>query len=137
MLQDFLGAENAVIDATFFNHTLNDSFTNLKISELLKEAFIVSNACITGIEEPIPPLEGYQWQVFPNPFPSEIQLSSLEDHNHVTIRVYSMTGSLVHQETATPENNRIKLALGHLNQGTYMLQIVTELNTETHKIIKR
>ena len=36
LLQNYLGADNAIIDATFFNHTLNDSFDNLRIEDLLK-----------------------------------------------------------------------------------------------------
>lgn len=137
LLQDYLGADTPVINNAFFNHTTQESFTDQKVEDLIKVDYKVSEACITGIEEPIPPLEGYQWQVFPNPFSSELHLAGIEDHNEVIVRIYAITGSLIVQMTRNAENNRVRLELGHLNTGIYFLEIESESGTETHKIIKK
>lgn len=137
LLQDYLGADTPIIDSAFFNHTLQDTFANQKIPELVKEEYTISEACITGIEEPIPPIEGYQWQVFPNPFSSELHLSGIEDHDSVSLYIYTTTGSLIYKNEVSAENNRIRLELGHLSSGIYMLQIDSGAETETHKIVKK
>ena len=48
LLQDYLGADDQAVDATFFNHTDNESFSDNKISELIKTEFSVAENCYTN-----------------------------------------------------------------------------------------
>ncbi len=137
LLQDFLGAENSIIDTTFFNHTLNQSFTNLKVTDLVKDSFVVSAACISGIDEPIEPIGEKTWQVYPNPCSDILYISSLEDIISIEFTLFSMSGLLLLHGKENISFSKFKIYLGHLSQGAYMLQIKSENNTETHKIIKR
>jgi uncharacterized protein (DUF1501 family) len=138
LLQDFLGANDTIIDAAFFNHTLNESFSNTKVEELVKDSFTVSEACINGTEEEVPPpLEDMTWQVYPNPFVSQINISSLDDLTEVTCHVYSITGALVHHEIKYPSSGRFNLSLSHLTPGAYLLSMESGDLKESHKIIKQ
>jgi uncharacterized protein (DUF1501 family) len=136
LLQDFLGADNSIIDATFFNHTLNESFTNLKITDLVKDNYVVSEACIAGIDEPDVNLEEYTWQVYPNPCRDNLHVSSLEDIIGIEYKLFTMAGILIAHRIETVSQGKTSIYLGHLSQGVYMLQINSNSKTETHKIIK-
>ncbi len=136
LLQDFLGAENSIIDATFFNHTLNESFTNLKVAELIKDSFVVSESCISGIDEPDVPVGEKVWQVYPNPCRDVIHISNLEDIITIEYTLFSMSGLLIMHNKENTAFGKLSIYLGHLSQGAYMLQIKFGDNTEIHKIIK-
>jgi len=136
LLQDFLGADNSIIDATFFNHTLNESFTNLKITDLVKDNYVVSETCIAGIDAPDENLGVYIWQVYPNPCRDILHVSSLEDIVTIEYKLYTMAGVLIAHRIETVSQGKTSIYLDHLSQGVYMLQINSNDKTETHKIIK-
>ncbi len=136
LLQDFLGAENSIIDAAFFNYTFNESFTNLKIAELVKDNFIVSESCILGIDDPDVNIGENKWQVYPNPCRDIIYLSSLEDIISIEYKLFTISGILITGRIETMSQGKTSIYLGHLSQGVYMLQIKSNETTETHKIIK-
>ena len=48
LLQDYLGADNLALDATFFNNTLNQSFSETKIEDLIKSEFSVATNCYSN-----------------------------------------------------------------------------------------
>ena len=45
LLQDFLGAENAVVDNAFFDQTNQQSFADNKISNLIRPSHYVDASC--------------------------------------------------------------------------------------------
>ncbi len=136
LLQDYLGADNSIIDATFFNHTINESFTNLKITDLVKDKYVVSEACILGIDVPDVDLGENNWQVYPNPCRDIIYVSSLEDIITIEYKLFTMSGILITHKIETLSQGKTSLYLGNLSQGVYMLQINSNDRTESHKIIK-
>lgn len=136
LLQNFLGASNSVIDATFFNHTLNDSFTNLKIDPLLKEPFIVSAECLGSLNTTKPSMEDKRWLLYPNPFRDVVTLSGMDDANSITYRIYNNSGVLLFNKTEIFTNGKLGIHLQHLNSGVYIFEILANGRKEVHKVIK-
>jgi uncharacterized protein (DUF1501 family) len=132
LLEDFLGADSGIIDSTFFNHSANESFSVNKIDRLIKELYSVA----TGCQESVTPLDGFTWQVFPNPFSRQITVASADDLGEVTCEVYSITGALVHKSVESATGGRFDLNLGQLSPGAYMITLQNGSLNETHKLIK-
>lgn len=69
------------------------------------------------------------FHVYPNPTSDHLTISGLEAGT--VIRIYANDGKLI--ETTTADNNTATLPVSHLAQGTYLLQI----NTQIIKFIKQ
>ncbi|MFI1771723.1 DUF1501 domain-containing protein [Thalassobellus citreus] len=135
LLQNFLGADNTTIDATFFNHTLNDSFNNLKIEDLLKGAFDISKGCVADINDPSK--ENRNWLIYPNPFRDTVNLSSIDTTETVSFRIYNATGILLIEKISDVINGKASINLSKYSSGVYFFQILLKNNkTEIHKVIK-
>ncbi|MEC3906955.1 DUF1501 domain-containing protein [Tamlana sp. 2201CG12-4] len=137
LLQNFLGADNAVIDATFFNHTLNDSFTNMKLDDILKAEFKLSNECFNGNLSPnAPTTEEKRWLVYPNPFRDTVNISGIDDDESIAYRIYNSSGILLINAIGNIINGKLSLNLFHLSNGVYIFEIVATGKKEIHKVIK-
>ena len=132
LLQDYLGADNQAIDATFFDHTNNDSFSSNKISELIKPEYSVEENCYTNtlsVNESINKL----FTVSPNPFSSSIILSGYNYNGDISFKVYDLNSKLVLEgKTLTDTSVRIT---GIMN-GIYFIKLKFGNRVETHRIIK-
>lgn len=134
LLQNFLGADNAVIDATFFNHTLNESFNNLKIDDLIKSAYDVSTGCIPITNNPLG--EDKLWLVYPNPFRSTVNISGVQIVESISYRIYNASGVLLMDRTDPVDEGKVTLNLSHFSSGVYFFVILSGDKKEVHKVIK-
>lgn len=134
LLQNFLGADNAIIDATFFNHTLNDSFNNLKIDEILKGAYDVSTGCIANTNETSGKTK--RWLVYPNPFKDNVNISGINVVETITYRIYNASGVLLIDRTDTLVDGKVTINLFRYSSGIYFFEILSEGQKEVHKVIK-
>lgn len=136
LLQNFLGADNTIIDATFFNHTLNDSFSNLKLDDLLKAEFKLDSECFGGALSNNTSEEVKNWLVYPNPFRDTINISGIEDISSLQYRIYNSSGVLIINNSGNITNGKLSLNLMHLSSGVYIVEIVAGGRKEIHKMIK-
>jgi len=134
LLQNFLGADNAVIDATFFNHTLNESFNDLKITDLIKSAYDVSTGCIPITNNPLG--EDKLWLVYPNPFRSNVNISGVQIVESISYRIYNASGVLLMDRTDPVDEGKVSLNLSHFSSGVYFFVILSGGKKEIHKVIK-
>ncbi len=134
LLQNFLGADDTVINATFFNHTLNDSFTNLKLDNILKASFDVSKNCIASTNNPTS--ENKHWLVYPNPFRDTLYFSSIDDVETITYSIYNTSGVRLINSTTNLTNGNLELSLTYLRNGVYIVAIMVGNKKEIHKVIK-
>ncbi|MDG1730715.1 MAG: DUF1501 domain-containing protein [Algibacter sp.] len=134
LLQNYLGADDTIIDATFFNHTLNDSFVNIKIEDLLKSEFDISKGCVASTKDPSKDVKN--WLVYPNPFRDTLNISGIEDISTIAYRLYNSSGVLILNNTGDIVNRKLSLNLIHLNSGIYIFEIVAGGRKEIHKVIK-
>lgn len=136
LLQDFLGADNTIIDATFFNHTVNDSFNNLKLGEILKDEYSIATNC-TNLSGENPKEASKKWMIHPNPFIDIINLSTtLENTDSISYRLFNSSGVMLIDKIENLEAGKLELNLKNLSSGLYLFQIDTLNKKEIHKVIK-
>lgn len=139
ILQNFLGADDTVIDNAFFNFTTNQSFTNSKINDLIKDSFSIDEDCYSqtlALDEFNSQDLYKEWFVFPNPVRDILQVHAAEEHTIIRYRMFNSRSQMVLQGTQNIINGKLKINTVHLASGIYFLQIFSDSNTETHKIIK-
>lgn len=71
--------------------------------------------------------------IFPNPFVDNVEISTIYSNEFKIILVFDLTGKVVFESA----NNLNKISLGHLNQGTYILKLITNKSEANFKIVKR
>lgn len=133
LLQDFLGADNAIIDNTFFNHSLNDSFTNLKIEDILRAEYDISKNCVSNSN----PGEGNpkNWLLYPNPCKDYINMSGITTSETVSYRIYNSSGLFLTESSSMIVDGSAEVAMFTLSSGVYFIEILGG-KKEIHKIIK-
>ena len=76
------------------------------------------------IEEAISLHEDVQFIIYPNPSAGEVYLSyDLGDIERATLKVYDLTGKLIHTEVITAENMVIQLPNELFKSGVYLYHI--------------
>ncbi len=68
--------------------------------------------------------------IYPNPSGGEFSISSNE--NIIKLYIYGLEGTLLYSKTVN--NNQIELLLSDFESGIYLLQLITEKGTTTHKL---
>jgi len=135
ILQNFLGADKTIIDETFFNHTLDQSFVNLKVGNLLKSEFDFSQGCIPNQDDNFQ--ENKKWLLYPNPFKDSINLSTIEYLESVSFKIYNANGALLLERTEFLVNNKATIDLFNFSSGVYYFKIfLSNGSDEIHKTIK-
>ncbi len=143
LLQDFLGAQNSVIDSTFFNYSSlpsATSFTTSKIDELIKPLSKVSEGCLNKTlavnEFDTTPKELKKWQVYPNPFRDIITIFGLEEVYEIEYKIINNIGSTILYDKMIVNGSSVKINLSNLITGMYFIQIKKGFYRELHKILK-
>ncbi|GAL69755.1 DUF1501 domain-containing protein [Jejuia pallidilutea] len=134
LLQDFLGAQNAIIDAAFFNHTLNDSFTNLKLSEILKNP--LTSDCYQALSTEEQLKAEREWLIYPNPFTETINFASVNENTQISYKLFNSSGIEIINGKYSLTSGKLSINLKHLSSGVYFCNIKTTKGVETHKLLK-
>lgn len=136
LLQDYLGADDTIIDATFFNHTANNSFANLKLDTLLKDQYKVTNACMTLQYNAETPTETKHWFLYPNPARDIVNITGIDNDYIITYKIYNATGALITSKTDYIVQGKLSLNVSYLTNGLYLVEIISNNRKETHKLLK-
>ncbi len=139
LLQNFLGSNDTVIDTAFFNYTNNQSFTNSKINELIKDSFSVGVDCYSqtlSLEEFNPQTPHKEWFIYPNPVRNLLQVHSAKELTTIQYRVLNNRSQIILQGTQHLKNGKLEVNTERLESGVYFIQIFSDGKKETHKILK-
>jgi len=133
LLQDYLGADNLALDATFFNNTLNQSFSETKINDLIKSEFSVATNCYSN--SLTNDIDNNKLFYVINPVYNDLIIKTKNlNYSSFKYDLYDMNSKLVLKGTSTISQT---ISVSHLINGIYILNISTDEKTETHRIIKR
>mgnify|MGYP006083558329 FL=1 len=132
LLQDYLGADNLAIDATFFNHTTNESFSDNKISELIKTEFSVAENCYTNTLTGNDNIEKL-FTISPNPSNNSIILSGYNYNGDISYKIYDLNSKLVLEGRAKIDE---PINISSFMNGIYLITLRFNNRAETHRIIK-
>ena len=139
LLQNFLGSNDTVIDTAFFNYTNNQSFTNSKINELIKDSFSVEADCYSqtlALDEFNPQTPYKEWFVYPNPVRNILQVHSAKELATIQYRILNNRSQIILQGTHHLKNGKLEVNIERLKSGVYFIQIISDGKKETHKILK-
>ena len=134
LLQNYLGADDSVIDATFFNHTLNDSFVNLKLENILKSEFDISKGCVASTTSTSK--ENKNWLLYPNPFRDIVNIAGINTFETVSFRIYNASGILLLNKTEVLIDGKATINLFSFSSGIYFFEILSGYKKEIHKVVK-
>lgn len=137
ILQNFMGANDTIINSTFFNNTTDSSFTNVKIENLIKTSYEVSEPCYNTIDGSGELLKS-NIELSSNTFKTHINLKGSQNlDNFKSFEVLNHLGQLVHDGIISAnKSNTLKIDLEALKTGTYILKIKSSTKVERFKIEK-
>tara|TARA_B110000003_G_scaffold104884_1_gene107219 strand:+ start:2057 stop:3694 length:1638 start_codon:yes stop_codon:yes gene_type:complete len=139
LLQNFLGANDSVIDNTFFNFSTNESFTNIKIDNLIKDSFSVDEDCYNetlALEDYHTQNTTKEWFIFPNPFTDQLQAHSGKEYATVRYQIFNNRSQIILKGTHQLIHGTLNINTQRLSPGIYFIQIHSNGKNETHKILK-
>ena len=133
LLQDYLGADNLALDATFFNNTLNQSFSETKIEDLIKSEFSVATNCYSNTLSNN--RDNNKMFYIINPVYNDLIIKSKnQEYSSFKYELYDMNSKLVSKGSSLINES---ISISHLINGIYILNITTNDKSEAHRIIKR
>ena len=133
LLQDYLGADNQALDATFFNNTLNQSFSESKINDLIKSEFSVATNCFSNSLTNFRDRSKIFYII--NPVYNDLIIKTKnQNYSSFKYELYDMNSKLVSRGNSSV-NQTIKI--NHLINGVYILNISIDEKSEAHRLIKR
>ena len=133
LLQDYLGADNLALDATFFNNTLNQSFSETKINDLIKSEFSVATNCYSNTLTNNRDKNKIFYIINPV-FNDLIIKSKNQEYSSFKYELYDMNSKLVSKGTSLINET---ISISNLINGIYILNLSTNEKSEAHRIIKR
>ena len=133
LLQDYLGADNLALDATFFNNTLNQSFSETKIDNLIKDEFSVATNCYSNSLTSNDDKNKIFYVI--NPVYNDLIIKTKnQDYSSFKYELYDMNSKLVSKGYSLINET---ITISNLINGIYILNLSTNEKSETHRIIKR
>ena len=133
LLQDYLGADNLALDATFFNNTLNQSFSETKIDDLIKSEFSVATNCYSNSLTNNRDRKKIFYII--NPVYNDLIIKSKnQEYSSFKYELYDLNSKLVSKGSSIINQS---ISISHLINGIYILNISTNEKSEAHRIIKR
>ncbi|MDA9126332.1 DUF1501 domain-containing protein [Flavobacteriaceae bacterium] len=135
IMQDFLGSNDAIVDAAFVGNMNSESFTDFKISELIKSEFLVPESCYDGSLN-IPSETLAEWSVYPNPFKTDFFVKSENQHLGTSYELRNQLGQRVLKGDLEFINGNAMVHTKNLQNGLYILTLKNSIESSVHKLIK-
>ena len=135
LFQDFLGASDSQIDATFLDNSTNSSFTDSKINELLKNSHKVDVSCYDETLNTPEPTTA-EWAIFPNPFQDDINVTSEYPELETHFELHNQTGQVIKKGVLNFRNAKAIITTNGLARGLYILTLFNRQDKSVHKLIK-
>ncbi|GAA4280339.1 DUF1501 domain-containing protein [Gaetbulibacter aestuarii] len=138
LLQDFLGANDTVVDATFFDYVNNESFTNGKIDGLIEDdlnAYLNCSSLSTADPEAIIK----RWKIYPNPVRSGsiVWINGIKTASSVEVKIYNIQGRLLSKSVEPVTDGKASVStMADKSSGLYIVKINDGKTKESHKIVK-
>ena len=135
IMQDFLGSNNAVVDAAFVGNINSESFTDLKIAEMIKSEFLVPQSCYDGSLN-VPNETLAEWSVYPNPFKTDVFVQSENQDLETSYELRNYLGQRVLSGDLEFINGKAKVQTQNLQNGLYILTLKNNIESSVHKLVK-
>lgn len=135
LMQDFLGAEDAVIDHAFFDQTHQKSFVHTKIQDLIKPTYFVDASCYAlGVNTVS---SKTKWVASPNPVIDKLQVITPYNIKKAEYRIFNVSGQLLKRGVLNFGNTNFDfIDMSTLGNNVYYVKLDDGVRSEVKKIIK-
>ena len=134
IMQDFLGAENTVVDNAFFDSTNNESFSSKKIQNVIKSSHYLDSTCY-ALSNKIPKNEIF-WATYPNPVYNTLFVNSMIDNTQVKFSINDTNGRHIKSGNLDMKSGYSTIDMTSLPNGMYIISLKSGKIHETKKIMK-
>ena len=134
LMQDFLGAENAVVDNAFFDQTNNESFSGKKIQDIIKPSHYVDSTCY-ALSNNTNKSETF-WAAYPNPVYDKLFINPITNNSQVKYDICNTSGKLIKSGKLDMQLGYSAIDMASLPHGLYVVTLQADGVQETKKIIK-
>jgi hypothetical protein len=134
IMQDFLGAENTLVDNAFFDSTSNESFSSKKIQNVIKPSHYVDSTCY-ALSNKISKNEIF-WAAYPNPVYDTLFVNSLINTTNVKYSINDTNGRHIKSGNLDMESGYSTIDMNALPNGMYIISFKSGKIHETKKIMK-
>ena len=134
LMQDFLGAENAVVDNAFFDQTNNESFSGKKIQDIIKPSHYVDSTCY-ALSNNTNKSETF-WAAYPNPVYDKLFINPITNNSQVKYDICNTNGKLIKSGKLDMQLGYSAIDMASLPHGLYVVTLQADGVQETKKIIK-
>ena len=134
LMQDFLGAENAVVDNAFFDQTNNESFSGKKIQDIIKPSHYVDSTCY-ALSNNTNKSETF-WAAYPNPVYDKLFINPITNNSQVKYDICNTSGKLIKSGKLDMQLGYSAIDMASLPHGLYVVTLQANGMQETKKIIK-
>lgn len=138
LLQDFLGANDTVIDDTFFDYYNNKSFTTEKIDTLIKPELSVATNCLAPeLSNPNP--VKIKYKVYPNPIDSTsiLWIDGIKNTSSVEVRIFNVQGRLIAKSIESVIDGKVGVStIKDISSGLYVVEVNDGKARESHKVVR-
>ncbi|WP_418262084.1 DUF1501 domain-containing protein [Flavobacterium faecale] len=137
ILQDWLGANNDVLDLTFYDKNKNSGFSNNKIAQVIKASHTISPECYSSTSlDTIDFKTETNFVIFPNPTSENITVNTA-NYSIEAISIVTIDGRALNRYINPLTTNQFTIPTHHLSAGIYFLKIETSAGVLNKKIIVR
>ena len=134
LMQDFLGADNAVVDNAFFDQTNNESFSGKKIQDIIKPSHYVDSTCY-ALSNNTSKNETF-WAAYPNPVYDKLFINPITNNSQVKYDICNTNGKLIKSGKLDMQLGYSAIDMASLPHGLYVVTLQADGVQETKKIIK-
>ena len=134
LMQDFLGADNAVVDNAFFDQTNNESFSGKKIQDIIKPSHYVDSTCY-ALSNNTTKYETF-WAAYPNPVYDKLFINPITNNSQVKYDICNTNGKLIKSGKLDMQLGYSAIDMASLPHGLYVVTLQADGVQETKKIIK-
>ena len=136
IMQDFLGADDSIIDNAFFDNTNQQSFSDNKLSSIIKPSHFVDPSCYITLGIDQVKKESF-FATYPNPIYDNLFINPLHDATSILgYRIIDTIGRVIRKGTLDIGQGYRSIDVLALKPGVYVLQLSDGERSEHKKIIK-
>jgi uncharacterized protein (DUF1501 family) len=136
LMQDFLGADDSVIDNAFFDNTNQLSFSENKLSTIINEDYLVAPSCYITLGLDQVKKESF-FATYPNPVYDNLFINPLHDTTSILgYRIIDTMGRVIRKGSLNIDQGYRSIDMISVKPGTYIVQLSDGEHSEYKKIIK-
>lgn len=131
-----VGASEYYIDVNGIVYQTTKSNFEVKLTAAVNTIKVSSNLSCQGVIEKRFNLAGIN--IYPNPIVNWMNIDlGILNSKSITVKISDLNGKLLYNKIETKANSYLQIDLTNYNKGMYIVQIITDNQKQTYKIIKQ